>query len=374
MDEIKEAYGIAVKDLRACYSDHGIIAGLHQFDDYWARDACFASFGALELGDFKIVKKMLNHFLDRISGKKYCLPKKILHRRGIKFASLVRKTALGHLFTYRSRDQNPLFVIAASNYLRKSKDIDFFKKNFPKIKNIMMDSFKHDVDRNLLLEQGFYSDWADSLRKTGEILYTNVCHYAGLKGLAYIAEVLGKKEEGREYNFLASKIKDKINTLFWNGNFYVDFVGRGGNIFSSGGNMLAVIWGIANKKQAQCINNYIKKNRLETFTLETNHPGYKWWQISPVVHLVGMSDYHNGLRWLWLGCIDVQAKQIIGEKKEAKELLEKISKKIIESGHVYEIYEQDGKPVRRPYYKSEVPFAWSAGMFVWAAKDFLREK
>ena len=59
MDRIKEAYGIAVKNLRSCYADHGIIAGLNQFNDYWARDAFYASFGALELKDFLVVKKLL---------------------------------------------------------------------------------------------------------------------------------------------------------------------------------------------------------------------------------------------------------------------------------------------------------------------------
>lgn len=372
MDKIKEAYEIATRDLRACYSKNGIVAGLHQFNNYWARDAFFASFGALELGDYVIVKKHLDLFLDRVSKGHYLLPKKIMDTRRIYVRGLIRRTTEGHLFTYRSRDQNSQITICAANYIRKTKDLDFAKKNYPKIRAVMMDDFAHDVDRNLLLEQGFYEDWADSLRKRGEILFTNVCHYQGLKELAYIAGVLKNKDEKKEYDFLAFQVKNRLNSMFWNGKYYIDSCGKGGSLFSSAGNMLAILWGIADKKQTAAIYDFIKQHKLENFTLESNYPKYKWWQISPIHKIIGLGDYHNGIRWLWLGCIDAAAKLKTGRRGEARELLEKISEKIMEFGNVYEVYERNGKPVRRVFYRSEVPFAWSSGLFVYAASQYLK--
>jgi len=237
-----------------------------------------------------------------------------------------------------------------------------------------VDDFRHDTDRNLLLEQGWYSDWADSLRKRGEILYTNVCHYSGLKNLSEIARFAGHKDDCDEFEFLAGKVKAKVNTMFWNGKYYNDSVGRGGDIFSSGGNILAVLWGVAEPKQAKKVFDYIKKYKMENFTLNTNHPSYYWWQISPMIKLIGLSEYHNGLRWLWLGCMDVAAKAKYGLKKEAKELLTKIAGKIIEFGSVYEVYEKTGKPIRRFVYKAEHPFAWSAGLFVYAVNEYNKMK
>ena len=59
MGEIDAAFEIAARDLRACYTEHGILAGLTHFKQYWARDSFFASLGATKLGDFDVVKKQL---------------------------------------------------------------------------------------------------------------------------------------------------------------------------------------------------------------------------------------------------------------------------------------------------------------------------
>ena len=366
MDKIKEAYDIAVKNLKGCYSDRGIVAGLHHFDAYWARDAFFAAYGSLELKDFPIVKKQLNYFLEK--SKNLYIPRRILHRH-TRLRDFVRIKFFGNLFTYKSRDQNSLYVVCFNEYIKKSKDIAFLKRHYKKIKEIMDRDFKYDVDRNLLLEQGFYADWADSIRKRGEILYTNVCHCAALRALSELARVLKNKEDEQHYTFLANQVKEKLNTFFWNGRYYIDSLGRGGDIFSSGGNMLAIFWGIADREKAVKIMNFVKKNKLEDFTLSTNYPHYRFWQVSLLVRMVGIPDYHDGMMWLWLGCVDVLAKLKTGRKKEAEVLLEKIAEKIVEYGSVYEVYEQDGKPVNRLCYKSEVPFAWSAGLFIYAVEE-----
>ena len=56
--------------------------------------------------------------------------------------------------------------------------------------------------------------------------------------------------------------------------------------------------------------------------------------------------------------------------------MNKISDLIIKYDNVYEIYErnEDKKkkeyaPVSRFFYKSEVPFAWSAGIFIYTVKE-----
>ena len=56
------ALKIAINELRKCYTDKGIIAGIHHFTDYWARDGFFACFGALAINDTSIVKKQVNLF------------------------------------------------------------------------------------------------------------------------------------------------------------------------------------------------------------------------------------------------------------------------------------------------------------------------
>ncbi len=371
MDKIKEACDVAIKSLRSCYGDRGIVAGKHQFDAYWARDSFFAAYGSLGLGDFVIVKRQLKYFLKK--SKNLHIPRRVMHRHTW-LRDVVRIKFFGNLFTYKSRDQNSLYIICFNEYVKKSRDIKFLKKNYSRIKKVLDKDFKFDIDRNLLLEQGFYADWADSIRKRGEILYTNVCHYAALNALAELATTLNKWNDRQHYEFLAGKVKEKLNTFFWNGKYYADSLGKGGDIFSSGANMLAIIWGIADRKKSLKIIDFVKKNKLESFTLATNYPEYHFWQISPLARIVGIPDYHNGLRWLWLGCADVLAKLKLGMKKDAKNLLGKIADKIIEYNDIYEVYEQNGKPVNRLFYKSEVPFAWSAGLFVYAVREFERKQ
>ena len=41
---------------------------------------------------------------------------------------------------------------------------------------------------------------------------------------------------------------------------------------------------------------------------------------------------------------------------------------------VYEVYEESGVPVKRFLYKSEYPFAWSAGMYVYAYNKIIKKK
>ena len=61
-ESIAKAWTIAHKALKECYKGPGIIAGKHHFDDFWARDSFFASWGSLAAGDFTEVRSNLDLF------------------------------------------------------------------------------------------------------------------------------------------------------------------------------------------------------------------------------------------------------------------------------------------------------------------------
>ena len=63
IDTVRRAYGIAVRDLRACYNPDGIVAGRLHFNAYWARDGFWALFGALALGDHAQARAQLDTFI-----------------------------------------------------------------------------------------------------------------------------------------------------------------------------------------------------------------------------------------------------------------------------------------------------------------------
>ena len=48
-------------------------------------------------------------------------------------------------------------------------------------------------------------------------------------------------------------LKLQINEKFWNGQYFSDWIHKGkvNNYFSTDGNLLAILWGIADKKQSK---------------------------------------------------------------------------------------------------------------------------
>src|SRR3990167_952507 len=113
MKNIEKAVEIAKKNLRECYAEKGIFAGLHHFKDYWARDSCFASYGSLAIRDYDIVRKNLSYYLDHIS---------VEWKRKRKPYYTTDKNK------HKTVDQNSLIVISSHEYVKETGDIGFLKK------------------------------------------------------------------------------------------------------------------------------------------------------------------------------------------------------------------------------------------------------
>jgi glycogen debranching enzyme len=346
--EISKAYKVAVKALRKNYSDLGILAGTKHFDDLWARDAMFASLGALELGDFKAVRKSLQNLLkyqreDGLLPYRVGTKSSILKLLGFRSKGIFPRY-LDELGRSEVKDSNSLVVIIANEYLKKSKDISFAKDNFSKFKRAL------DYYGDYLIEERPYANWADSVPKIGKVLYTNVIFWKATVALEEIAKKIGRKYFSRKPGFL----KRRISRVFWNGEYFRD--SDSSQILSADGNVLAIVSGLANEKQKKSILESMKKRKMIGDHLSMSSPRYE--EASNYHTLLGMKDYHN-LNWLW-----VDALYGMIEKK----MLQNVAKRINEYGVVYEIYEQNGKPVNRFFYKSERDFAWSAGLFIYAVR------
>ena len=139
---IKRAFDISVRNLRACYSKNGILAGKKHFDDYWARDGFFSSIGSLYLGDYSVVKKNLELFIKHMKEdgqiplriNDYYLFFKFLNIPFDKIKITNKKIRYGDdKFNHITTDQNSLFIIALREYVKYSEDNSFFKKNADKI-------------------------------------------------------------------------------------------------------------------------------------------------------------------------------------------------------------------------------------------------
>ncbi|MDP2750807.1 MAG: GH116 family glycosyl hydrolase [Nanoarchaeota archaeon] len=374
---IRQAYEIAKRDLRSNYRKKGIFAGHHQFSDYWARDFSFASFGSAELKDYDVIKHGLEHFINHqkkdgffpfLIGAKHFLLKYAgfkVHERIPTYGDHKSKSAVV--------DQNSLLVIAALNYIKKSNDKNFAAKYFENLKRAVDWSLSRDKNKDFLIEERYFANWADSIRKTGKVLYSNVCFYKSVEDFSDLCRICRKHTLSLEYKDLANRIKQKINSEFWNGRYYTDWIenDRKHDFFATDGNVLAIMWNVANKDQATKILKHMEHIKIAyPVPCKTNYPSYPLKYESWLMWFVFLGDYHNNsLAWLWLGCCYAIAQKKAGMKEEAGKIIKQIAEIINKNNMVYEVYEKNGQPVKRTIYKSETHFAWSSGLFVYAVNE-----
>ena len=358
-------------DLRSLYRADGIYAGANQFSDYWARDSLFATLGSNAIGDYDVSKRQLELFIENQNNKgqipmrygDYDITLKLL---GVPISQSQRARYEQDKLFSNPRDQNCLFVIAAEDYVMKSKDTKFARDNFQSFEKAINWLAEKDDNGNFLINEGNYAGWTDSVKKNGEVLYTNACFYRALRSMSVLSREIGNEPEAQLYDLWSQLVRKRINEHFWlKQGYYSDWI-KGDTkytYFSTDGNVLAVVWGVADEDQAQSILAHMENEKIyEGFGVKTTYPKYKKSLISPVNLIAGISDYHTDMRWLWVSCFYVKALQDQGHLDRADSELAEIKAAIVEHGEVYEVYESDSSPVDRFFYKSEHPFAWSAGV------------
>ncbi len=372
MDTIHQAYHIAVRDLRACYNPDGIVAGRLHFNAYWARDGFWAALGALALGDADQARMHLDTFIE------YQLPSGNVP---------VRVEFVGHTFgdyhTLRSRpkalyragsifvdplDPAALFVLAAREYFEHTHDVAFCRRFEPAMDRAIAWLMAHDRDADAVIENRYLADWMDSILKKDKVCNINVLYCEGLRAYARVKEALGKLEIAEQCRQTADRAATAFHTTFWNGEYFTDWIRgsrRGG--FSADGNVLALFFKVATEAQARRIFAFIADKGLDRDApLRTCYPVYRLWQVFPFYFLVGIPDYHRTLIWPWLGTLNAVNKFRLGLREAAMTDLARIGVWYVRGRAVNEVYTPDGIPVARRIYHAEVPFAWNAGLYVYA--------
>lgn len=366
------AYQIAVRDLRACYNPDGIVAGRLKFNAYWARDGLWAVFGALALGDAGQARAELEMFA------KYQPPSGSIP---------VRIEFVGHHLsgynTLRTRpkvvgraggifrdpvDTAALFVLAVHEYLVRTGDRAVTAGLVPSADRALGWLRTQDRDGDGLLETHYLADWMDSIIKGPKVFNINAIYCAALRAFAAIAAATGEPDAAARASAAAEAVAARLQAVFWNGEYFVDWVhGRRRGGFSSDGNVAAIYFRTATDAQARSILAFIARRGLDADTpLRTCDPVYPWWKVYPMYYLAGIPDYHRTLIWPWLGTANALNKARLGDRAAAVRDLERIGAWFVQAGAVNEIYLPNGIPVSRRAYSSEVPFAWNAAFYVYA--------
>ncbi|MCL4386960.1 hypothetical protein M1307_01010, partial [Patescibacteria group bacterium] len=241
--KLKEAIKIATGELRACYTNEGIIAGTHHFTDYWARDGFFAALGSLAIGDQQIVEKMLKTFYkyQRPDG---LIPYRIM--RGPVTLSKYKGNPPSYPIprpTYRLRgianevlDGTTLTLLFTAEWNEKNSPLA--KKYLSKIKSAL--SYLNFRERDNLLYDGIMAEWNDTALKFGNLLYSNVIYlrmYHNLTKWVQKFDAAWYKELNTKKNKIALALRKKL----WTGKYFADwFDYKRHDYFYPFGNCLAI--------------------------------------------------------------------------------------------------------------------------------------
>ncbi len=377
INSINKSYDICKRILKNAYNTNGINAGETHFSDVWIRDSSFACWGAIKLGDYTIVQNFLMNTLKHMNKKGQC-PLRIGEKYFlIKFFGLKGpqgSTYIEDKYVSIPMDSNSLIIITFNKFVTESNEIEVAERYYQKLKKAL-NWYNHHL-KNDLIHEGHYAGWADSIKKKGNVLYTNVLYYKAILSFVNISNLLGYHEDVKYYTAYAKYIQKKIINQFWNGEYLNDWVykNKSKETFSVEANMLALEFDILDEKKANKVIEYTLSNILDNeFGCPVVHKKYNLTEVYPPFLLVGLKKYHNGLIWFWISCVTAVTLAKYGKKNEAIELLMKMSKKINRDNTVYEVYCKNGKPVNQLFYKSEKGFAWSAGLFIWAYNKLFRD-
>jgi len=382
---------IATENLRSAiqtrhltnYSSKKILhAGYRNFRESWARDFGFAAYGLLALEQYDTVKETLEAFLWHQTPEGQ-LPVKLhsIHvvtrflysffGREQPMETMLRPKYLsGH--GAPSLDGQGMIIIAALAYIRKTSDMAFLQNHWEQFRLAVqwLEGYRKDPE-DVLLNQGAYADWADSIARRGRVLYTNVIYWKALSEMASAAARQDWKDEAAHYHAQAGNVSHAINTQLWRPDLGYFVTSDGLDQLSSDGNLLAIAWGLAKTEQAETILKVMEEAGMaEPVPTRVVYPSYPM-ELVALENLLGrLPNYHTDASWLWIGAWHVIALVRTGHIDKAHQLVARITEVIIREKQVNEVHAPDGKPLSSIWYKSESPLSWNAGMIIYASHIF----
>jgi GH15 family glucan-1,4-alpha-glucosidase len=353
-------------------------AGYRNFRESWARDFSFASFGLLALKEFKVVKDTLEAFLDHQTpegqfpvklhsmGMVTRFMHSLLGREQPTEIPMRPKYISGHGTI--SLDGQCLMVIAAIHYSFQAEDHEFLKTHWEALVNAISWAERSVMDStDGLLTQAAFADWADSIARSGCVLYTNVTYWKALREMAEAAKHFGLNDQISFYSKKSERVARSIQDHLWRSELGYYAASDTLDQLTSSGNLLAIAWELASPEQATSILDAIIVNGMASpVPTKVAYPTYPHHLIALENRLGGVANYHTDAAWLWIGAWHVVALARSGRVEESHGILSRIAEVIVDDQQVHEVYGPNGRPLSSFWYKSEAPLTWNAGMVIYA--------
>jgi len=361
---IEECYEKAKDVIRLCSTRHGLFAsaGKHGYNEIWARDSMISFLGASLVKStlFKNTFKQSLVILADNQSKNGQIPNAV-----DKFSS--RKAHVD----FASIDSSLWYIIGHYVYRKRYNDNSLFKNYKKSLEGALLWLKHQDAGETGMLTQLPTTDWQDAFpHKYGHTINTQALYYK-------VLALTGKIEDAKRLRFAANNNNDK---KLWNKEVYVPYRWKNhnkykeiGNWFDSLGNLVAIVFDLADKSKAQKILNYIEKNKINMpYPVKAIYPpikkGSKYWQdYFEDCAAIKPYGYLNAGIWTYIGGFYVLS--LIKSKKFEK--AESELKKLAEANLNGNFPEWIDPMTKKSYGKMQ---AWNAGMFILAYESLKKKK
>jgi len=259
-------------------------------------------------------------------------------------------------------DSNLWYVLGHYFHYVMGNDLDELRRAWGSVEQAAVWLRYQDSNECGLLEVHEAMDWADLFSNHYNVLFDNVLYFAMWKAMGQMAQALGLP--AAEYGDLSADVRRKVNLLLWVGPeepkdwdwvrrerqewlyplkrvetelvvrpHYLPYMAFRdyGDRFDTFGNLLAILFGVADQKKADLILDYIQGTGLnDPFPVRVVYPvvnpGEKDWRDYFRVRNLNLPHhYHNGGAWAFIGGFYVAALVQAGRMDEAEVQLAKLT-------------------------------------------------
>jgi len=362
---LEQAYEKAKDVIRICSTPNGLFAsgGKKGYHGVWARDSMISLIGAS-------FDKENNGFIKEQFKKSLITLGKHQSENGqIPNAVLKFEKRNPHV-DYLSIDSSLWFVIGHYVYKKKYGN-SLFKKYKKEIGKAAIWLSFQDIGKDAMLEQLPTTDWQDAFpHRYGRTINTQALYY----------KVLNFVNDKKKVKKLNKDVNENNDVKLWNNNFYYSYRWKNhgkykeiGDWFDSLGNLLAIVFELADKKQAEKIIFYIKKNKInEPYPVKSIFPpirrGSRYWE-DYYIDCDARKPYHylNAGIWPYIGGFYVLGLIKLKRFKEAEEELKKLAEANLK-GNFPEWIDPINK---KSHGKLQ---AWNAGTYILAYNSLKKKK
>lgn len=401
---LNQANQEAQKVLEACSGSLGLRASgklrsrqsVRTYEEVWARDSMIALLGG-SLVQNKKIHHALRRSLETLRSYQTDL--------GYIPINVEPKTNKTETMNAGSVDANSWYIVGHYVYWQAFRDKAFLQQSYPSILAAMTWLRYQDSDNCGLIEMQEAAVWADMFAVRGTGLYSNALYYKALDAVGEFATLLGEKKQGKFYQGMAMSVKRCINERFWTEfegpdwdnmkpieiraewqvahskarldardlPYYLPYLTFRdfGTWCDSFGNLLAILFGIADEERADHILTYFSQTAMDypypvKAIYPSLHPGDKDWRDYYAIDALNFPDHYiNGGIWPFIGGFYVAALVRAKRWKEAEEQLVKLAaaNQLAVTGewgfHEW-LHGTSGRPNGAPNQ------AWSAAMYLYA--------